>query len=336
MSDTVADATPAVTHLLDEGMGDGFLVTRSTARVLHLSALRSGFLADAGAAGMRVLIVTPAETRITFAMLQALRLFDGRWAVSAGTGLRLAGTDVVIPGPSDAWTTGVPASTEDRRNDGPSVPWTQVTVSARYVDPARFEVGRVAEVIAAESGTSMEGWGAVEPAASAWSSPSMTGWVRGRFPELARIVVHGPGASGTLRVWNAPSGVYEETKLVVRGAISSEGAARLMQRLHGVAQIQFAFACSMRGADDLTFSSDPAEPVEPGAALVGPRAVRDWTFPTAELERAGVVTRIGHPRTPSLLLEFGSGPSPAWADFEAALQAFGPETVISALAGETP
>ncbi|MFT2710873.1 DUF6177 family protein [Clavibacter sp. Sh2126] len=334
MSDTVADATPAVTHPLIEEMGDGFLVIRSTARILHLSALRSGLLADAGAAAKRVLIVTPPQTRLTFAMLQALRLFDGRWAVSAGDGLRLAGTDTLIAGPSEAWTAAAAAG--ERRRDGASAAWTQVTVSARYVDASAFEAGRVAEVVASETGTRLEGWGAIEPAASDWSPRGMTEWVRGRLPDVSRIVVHGSGASGTLRAWQAPSGIYEETKLVVRGAIPAEGAARLMRRLHGVAQIQFAFAVAMAGAEDLTFSADPPHAVEPRAALVGPRAVRDWAFPTAGLEAAGVLTRIGHPRTPSLLLQFGSGPAPAWADLETALRAFGPETVVSALAGETP
>jgi hypothetical protein len=336
MSTTVADATPAVTHPLIEEMGDGFLVVRSTSRVVHLSALRSGLLADAGAAGMRVLIVTPPETRLTFAMLQALRLFDGRWAVSAGDGLRVAGTDAVIARPSEAWTPAASPNGGERRLDSASVPWTQVTVSARYVDPSRFEAGRVAEAIASEAGARLEGWGTVEPAASAWAPTGMTEWVRGRLPDVARIVVHGSDASGTLRAWEAPSGIYEETKLVVRGAIPSEGAGGLMRRLHGVAQIQFAFAVAMEGADDLTFSADPAHAIEPRAALVGPRAVRDWAFPTADLEASGVLTRIGHPRTPSLLLEFGSGPAPAWADLETAFRAFGPETVVSALAGETP
>jgi len=336
MSTTVADAASAVTHPLIEEVGDGFVVSRSTSRVLHLSALRSGLLADAGAAGMRLLIVTPPETRLTFAMLQALRLFDGRWAVSAADGFRIAGTDAVVSHPSDAWAAGTPGDAGERRIDTASVPWTQVTVSARHVDPSRFAAGSLAEVIASETGTRLEGWGAVEPAASAWSPEGMTAWARGRFPDVARIVVHGSGASGTLRAWQAPSGIYEETKLVLRGAVSAEAAARLMRGLHGAAQIQFAFAVSMEGADDLTFSADPAHAVEPRAALVGPRAVRDWAFPTAELESGGVLTRIGHPRTPSLLLEFGSGSAPAWADLETALRAFGPETVVSALAGETP
>lgn len=336
MSDAVADATPAVTHPLIEEVGDGFVVSRSTSRVLHLSALRSGLLADAAATGMRVLIVTPPETRLTFAMLQALRLFDGRWAVSAGDGLRVAGTDAVFARPSEAWAPAASPNAGERRLDGVSVPWTQVTVSARYVDPSRFEAGRAAEVIASETGARLEGWGAVEPAASAWSPLAMTDWVRGRFPDVARVVVHGSGASGTLRAWEAPSGIYEETKLVVRGAIASEGAGQLMRRLHDAAQIQFAFAVVMNGAEDLTFSADPAHAVETRAALVGPRAVRDWAFPTAELETAGVLTRIGHPRTPSLLLEFGSGSAPGWADLQTALRAFGHETVVSALAGETP
>ncbi|WP_086516175.1 DUF6177 family protein [Clavibacter michiganensis] len=332
MDETRAAVADPMLHPLIDEQGDGYVVCRTAARVLHLSGLRAGLLADTGAAGSRVLVITPEDTRLTFASLEALRSFGGRWAVPSGGGLRLAGTTAVVAHPREAFGSRI-------REGGPtppapgSVPWTQITVTARHVLTGEFEVGSIAELIAAEAQARVDAWGVVEPAVSAFSPAGVTAWSRSRLPRTVRLLLHGDGLSGSIRVWSEPAAVFEETKLVVRGELSTTRSAELLRRLQRAAQIQFAFVCSMHGAPDMTFTADVPAPVEPRAALVGPRAVRDNDFPTAELEQAALVERIGHPRTPSLLMSFGGGEAAAWADLATTARHLGPETIAAAFSG---
>ena len=332
MDETRAIVADPMLHPLIDEQGDGYVVCRTAARVLHLSALRAGLLADTGAAGSRVLLITPEDTRLTFASLEALRSFGGRWAVPSGGGLRLAGTTAAVGDAKEAFAPRIPGGWQTPPAPG-SVPWTQITVTARHVLTSEFEVGSIAELIAAEAQTRVDAWGVVEPAVSAFRAAGVTAWARSRLPRTVRLLLHGEGLSGSIRVWSEPAAVFEETKLVVRGELSTTRSAELLRRLQRAAQIQFAFVCTMHGAPDMTFTADVPAPVEPRAALVGPRAVRDNDFPTADLERAALVERIGHPRTPSLLMSFGGGEAAAWADLATTARHLGPETIAAAFSG---
>jgi hypothetical protein len=246
MKQTRSAVADPMLHPLIHEQGDGYVVCRTEARVLHLSALRAGLLADAGAAGSRMLLVTPEDTRLTFASLEALRSFGGRWAVPSGAGLRLAGTTAVVDHVEAAFAPRIPGAGSMPPGPG-SVPWTQITVTARHVLTGVFEVGSIAELIAAEAQTSVDAWGVVEPAVSSFSAAGVTAWARSRLPRTVRLVLHGDGLSGSIRVWSEPAAVFEETKLVVRGDLSTTRAAELLRRLQRAAQIQFAFVCTMHG-----------------------------------------------------------------------------------------
>ncbi|MGU3408902.1 DUF6177 family protein [Microbacterium sp. M1A1_1b] len=133
-----------IAHPLVDAVGTGFVVTESDARVVDLSSARSGLLRGTASAGLATVLLTPATSRVTVALLTALRGAGGTWVVRVGNAYRAVDPDTVAGTVGEAWTSSsapvrrvLPASDE--------VPWTECSVSVLHRATEGVVLGRATE-----------------------------------------------------------------------------------------------------------------------------------------------------------------------------------------------
>ena len=77
---------PAVLHPVADSWPADLLVYESRAQTVVLSAALSGFLDDVETSDRRPVLLTPATSRITWAVADRLRRAGGMWAFRDGSG----------------------------------------------------------------------------------------------------------------------------------------------------------------------------------------------------------------------------------------------------------
>ena len=340
----------AVAHPLVDFVGDGFVVSDVSSPVVGLTEGRLGLLADAAKASTRVLLVTPHDSRLTFALAQYLQLFDARWAVRGADGsLALASTGAALRDFSAAFASDAPGERTHAPHSG-AVRWVQLTITAHHGARKETMLGRAAELFCEElCGESLDGWGTHEPAGIHWNRQNITRFVRQRMPQETRLFFTGGtrhAISGTMHVFRSSLGVTEETKLVIAlGADASEAdaaLARVTATLAQIAQSQqilFAMAYERSGTTDTTIAvgtdamsaAGHAAEISPLAAVIGGRAIRSLRIDVEQMQSSFDAVRVGPHRTPSLVVPFGSVPLAAWERLAALLDTVGTEEVRLAL-----
>jgi hypothetical protein len=317
MSSTLAVST--VEHPLVDFAGDGFVVSVTTSSLVGVSGARSNLLAQSAEAGKRVVFVTPARTRMTFGMLQLLAISGALWLVEEpDNSFRDAVTGVHWDTISDAVasvTGGVVAVRDIPLSvpELPTQPWLQVVLSVHHQARAELLLGRAAEALAATLGDSrVVGWGTSEPAGLRFSREAITQFARERMPAQSRMMVATRGVrpmTGTIRVARTPTGVLEETTMLVAlgdaPAVADDVMSRLSQlfvSLSGAQTVLSGAAAQLHGRPDLSFAPFEASTLEPITLVLGPRAVRDLALDVLDLEQRFGALRAGRPRIPSLVV----------------------------------
>ncbi|WP_157802786.1 DUF6177 family protein [Compostimonas suwonensis] len=334
-----------VPHPLVDEAGEGFVVSRSDAPLVGFGAGRAGLLVEAARAGVRVILLTPASSRLTFAMLGFLELVGGVWVVEGSDGgLRLGLSGQRIAALAAALAVPVDAEVEvDALRSSPAAQNVlTVSMTVSHKPTVDTQLGRTTELIAEELASSRpSGWGVHEPAGLHWNTQNVTRFARQRMPRDSRLVVaaENPAAlSGLLTVQRSAKGVTETTKALVGvGDEQQTWAAiedRLPRLLGSLAERQFPLFGTVflgRGESDLTTAARLPQPPFPVAMLLGPQAVRDLGIDTdAATERFGA-TVVGRRRIPSLIVPFTSDRTVGWHRFRDFAGAFGSERFARAL-----
>jgi hypothetical protein len=346
-----------IAHPLVDAVGTGFVVTESDARVVDLSSARSGLLRETASAGLATVLLTPATSRVTVALLTALRGAGGTWVVRVGEAYRAVDSDTVAGTVGEAWIA-EPAPVRRVLPAPDEVPWTECSVSVLHRATEGAVLGRVTEeLLEALAGVAPAAWGLVEPASLSWDTAALTAAARRRAPAPTHLqavaVVPGGTASIRIRVARTDQGVLEETRLALpRDVLVSPNAAvdpdatvdpdavvdpdtavvavfRDLARRH---RVLLATAWRTAGHPDATLGARPRVLPVPLGAVVGARAVRDLGVDPRSVVGDGIET-VGPSRVPSFVLDTGV----AAAVDEATDVEAGPDgsTASAALTGST-
>lgn len=312
-------------HPLVDGAGDGYVVSETVLPLVALTPMRADLFVQAGAAGLRVVLLTPDSARLTEPLRQVLDAADGRWVVRADDGaLRDGSTGTALTGVSDVFRLPDASDAVDPRHlDLPRPEQVQFVVSAsiRHRADAGVRLGRAWETFAALGpGTTPAGWGDHEPVEAAWDKDTLTAAARARMPHDARFVVVGDTSAplaGSLTARRTEHGVEEVvTGLVGVGAPGSasvgrahDAATALLGDLCRTALPLVAMVFARVGSADLTVRPTLEQDPEPVAMLLGAPAVRGLGLDVDEMRDRFGAERVGRPRVPALVLRFRDGPS---------------------------
>ncbi len=341
-----------VAHPLVDVVGAGFVVTVSESRVVGLTEGRLGLLVDAAKQSTRVLLITPPESRLTYAMTHYLQLLHGLWVIRNTDGaLRVAATGRVLRRLDDAWddrNVAVQAVAADFAQPlADAAPWLQFTVSTHHAARDETMLGRALEIISEEMcGEAPTGWGVHEPAGIHWNREKITRFVRGRMPHDTRLFATGGGThplSATLQVFRSSIGVTEETKVLIalRGTRAEADAVigrvpAVLAQIASMQQVLFGVGFEQSGAPDATFTAVHTSPPLPVGAVIGARAIRELEIDIDALESEFGAIRTGSRRVPSLVVPFGTEPAERWAQFAAGVGVVGAAEMQAALGLTVP
>jgi hypothetical protein len=345
VSDSRATTLP---HPLADASGPGWIATVSTAPVVGLTSGRQALLTDATRAGVRVVVVTHDDARLSWALYQALRLVAGAWLVRdadghlrhAIGGARVASYDEALldplTDPVDR-AAGVTAPADELALlPQPAVettrPWLQFSVAVHHTARAEALTGTTTEaLVTAIAGVAPTVWGTSEPPATAWDRGRITALARARMPRDSRVHVAGSAPdgtvwTGTIRIARSETGLTEETRLLfaLPEATGVDDATRASSALRSLSEQH------LLGAADATITPYRPTTPQPLAAVVGARAVRRLGLDAASFAAEHGGTTTGNARTPSLVVPFGADAT-RWQRFAAALDAIGPGVVADAL-----
>ncbi|NQW87584.1 MULTISPECIES: DUF6177 family protein [unclassified Frigoribacterium] len=354
MSDSRATTLP---HPLADASGPGWIATISTAPVVGLTSGRQALLTDATRSGVRVVVVTHDDARLSWALYQALRLVAGAWLVRdadghlrhAVGGARVASYDEALldplGDPVDGSARATAPADEFALLPQPAVettrPWLQFSVAVHHAARAEALTGTTTEaLVTAVAGVAPTVWGTSEPPATVWDRGRITALARARMPRDSRVHVAGSAPdgtvwTGTIRIARSETGLTEETRLLfalpeATGVDDATRASSALRSLSEKQQVLLATAWSLRGAADATITPYRPTTPQPLAAVVGARAVRRLGLDAASFAAEHGGTTTGNARTPSLVVPFGADAT-RWQRFAAALDAIGPGVVADAL-----
>lgn len=265
-------------HPLVDAVGPGFVVSETDAAIVSLSSARMGLVLETRAADLAFVLLTPATSRVTPAMLAMLRRTGSAWVVREGDRYRAAGSAHVEDDVATAMLA-PQASPRSTRLGADEVPWVEVVVSVHHPATDQAGIGRTAELLLAGlAGSAPAVWGTVEPASLAWSVAAVTDFARGRAPRPTRLVAAAPVDGGTaavqLRIERSAAGVTEETRLALpRPLPGSAGAIADERRTGGAVPVDETASGREHGNRetgtapvDETAADPPEVPTPPRAA----------------------------------------------------------------------
>jgi len=265
------------------------------------------------AAGLIPVMITRPEARMSYLARYYLTLAGGRWLVREGTATF-----------RDALT-GLVADTVDRALGGEQV----LTAPRAAGDPVRFlvavstqspadettQLGDAAISLSAHlAATTLACWGAHEPATLAWDRQAYTQASRAWMPGPVRwVIADADGKARFTTTVRRTKGGVEETTTGILLAPAGSGAELTTVALDALEHLAdeagaplFATISVQPGLADLDYDSQPVPAAVPVAALVGPRATRALAPDLDLLRREFGARTAGRPRTPSIVVGFGS------------------------------
>ncbi|RIX28460.1 DUF6177 family protein [Amnibacterium setariae] len=327
---TTGEARP---HPLVDGIDGDEIVSRSDREVVALTPLRADLLVAAHAARRRVRLVTPATSRLTDPLRDALVSAGGSWVVEDGAG---AAWDGLLGLATDG--TGV-APSFLRPVEAEALQLV-VTASLRHRAEAATRIGAALELVAGLGRGGPTGWGPHEPVEFPWDPAAVTRHLAARAPEESRVVVAGSSMIGSTLVQRTDKGVEEVLQALVAlgpvGASSTDAALeQVPARLRMLAEDAlplFASVFARPGRADLTTAPHLQAPPVPVAVLIGAPGVRDLALDVPQLvDRFGALV-VGRPRIPGVVVPFG-GADGGWAALERFIDVVGRERVRAVLRG---
>jgi hypothetical protein len=290
------------------------------------------------AAGLIPVWITRPIASMSYLARYYLALAGGRWLVRDGSQFR----DPL---------TGVTADTVERALDGDSILFPS---EPRSGDPVRLLVAVSTQSPADETtllgdaaislaehlgGTTPACWGPHEPMTLAWDRTAYTEASKAWMPGPVRWMIADAGGAArfTTTVRRTKGGVEETTTGILRAPAGSTAdlttlAFDALSHLATDAAPLFGTISMQRGHADLGFDAQPVSVPEPLAAIVGPRATRALAPDLDLLSREFGARTAGRPRTPAIVVGFGSTERSSMETAFAFAEALGTEQITRLLA----
>lgn len=339
-------ATDLAAHPLVRAVTDMAVVMDVRSDPVYLSEGLTDVLSRAAAIGLRPLVVTPQDTRMTFAARYLIEMLGGRWLQSMGDG------SVRSPMTGVRWEYATDPVRVDRRDvvlgidELPSPPAQLVgfSVSVHHAATEQLTVGGTTEVLAdALAGDQVAAWNAHEPALLRWDRAMLTAHARLRMPGTARAFA--VGAEGrfqaTIAVRRTDTGVDETVSGVaaVPGVNSpadalgtlTERARSALTAVATEARMPLQGTMSVAsGWPDLMQRPGRAAPMVPLAMLVGPRAAHLLSLDVGRASQAHRVESVGRGKLQSVIATFAPRPEGSWAEIAQLVEIAGIDRVREA------
>jgi hypothetical protein len=276
------NSEPAESHPAIDVLTDQAAVVLQERSVVPLSSWLADAIVTATRTSRLVQLVTPATSRLTFPLAEAVRTVGGRWVVQDERrgdyydGLR--GERLAWNGSAFLPSYATPAPTLGGIDGGT----LRLRVTVAHPASEELQLGRLAELcFGILTGQPPQGWGVAEPAAQPWSRAEVTAYCRRRVPEPSTLVVVGERTVGVLRVSRRPAGVVERLVLAV-GSSAAGPDLDAVDRLAGelshsrAATVATMVASLLPGRSDTTVEPRFTGWPIPYGVLVGPEPVAEF------------------------------------------------------------
>lgn len=326
------------THPLVDRVDGAHAYVDSRAERVVLTESMADALVSITSAGLKPLWVTGADATLSYLAWYHLTLAGGRWIVRDDASFRDPLRGVTAATIEQAL--GGDALAEARR---PATDPVRLLVAVSTHAPADDDtrLGDAAISLSRHlAGIVPAVWGAHEPMTLAWNRTAYTTASRAWMPGPVRwMIADADGrARFTTTVRRTKGGVEEVTtgillpRAVPPADIERFAVDALSRLATDAAAPLFATVSTQQGRADLGYDADPVAPAEPLAALIGPRATRALAPDFDMLEREFGARTAGKPRTPSLVVGFGSTAASASDVAVRFSQALGTEQITRLLA----
>ncbi|PJJ62102.1 DUF6177 family protein [Compostimonas suwonensis] len=319
--------------------GDGWVVVRSEAPIVHLTTWFADLWTRTAVTGARVILETPPTTVLGETVRATIDESRGVWLVRGRHGLYNGRTGRLVGSYPAALELGPPRnafeiSTDFLVGERPQVVQLITTASTRHRAGESVVLGRDLEHLAAAAGVVPVGWGPHEPAIAAWDPARLTEFARRRMPRQTTLVVEGSSSdplAGTITARRTSNGVEEVTTLVTgAGPVGAQqtrdrvtGFAAALAELAATRLTLFAITLARQGRADLATSPVLQPPAEPIALLIGAPAVKQLQIDVGRLvERFGAI-RTGRGRLPAVAVPLAARDVPEWTELGRVLEAVG-------------
>ena len=324
--------------LADEGTDEYAVYVADTASVLLSDPLDS-FLQWSVSEGLRPILVTGPDARLSPLASLAMNRAGGFWAVRTAAGVFDGLTGYRIAGFPELWAgrelTGarLPSFAEPQPRPQ-AVLGYDVFGHQRAV--AETRVGELAGTIQrALGGAGFDVWGLTEPLLEPFAVERVTETARRGMP--TSDVMHARAADGSfcdITVGRTRRGILEHVTGGVpigdypdRLAPLVEAATRALMAVESAHQPTIGFVSLAEVWPGLVQRAGIRRPEVPLAVLLGPRAVHDLAAQVEELRARHDVLVLGRPRLPSLLVRFARTDRGSWAQLMAFAHDLGIERV---------
>lgn len=326
--------------LADEWTDEYAVYVAQTPTVLLTDPLQS-FLDWAGSEGLRPVLMTGPDVRLSpFASL-AMNRAGGFWAVRSAEGVHDGLTGLPIDGFADLWTGKPVEGTRSERFGTPAAEPQAVLgydIFAHQRAVADTRVGELAQTIQQGlGGAPLARWGLTEPLLEGFNTDAITETARRGMPESPTMHARAEDHSFCdVQVGRTRRGLLEHvTGGVPIGAYPHilepliETATRCLLAVEARHQPTIGFVSLAEVAADVTQRWCVRRPEVPLAVLIGPRAVHDLAPQVEQLKQHHDVIELGRRRLPSLLVRFSRPDLGSWAQLMAFAYDLGLDRVLA-------
>lgn len=336
---------PLLSPLVDR-VGEGYVVTESTRKVLYLDRSRRHLLGQCLQKKQRCILVTGEHTALTRTYLEAMNMAGAQWVVrsrhglrDALTGRRLHRVSEVLEAPE-----ALELADEHARETGFESTILELHISLRQRNVETADYGASIEVIAEELLDEPElSWGSNEPAMVPWDGEELANWTRGRLVTMPHIIANAVGQDGrrlsaTMQVRPTQQGSEEILSIAVD--LGPTDGPETAERLEAAPDILglvaeettplMATANARYGRADLLKGSTLEMPLVPMALMIGAPGVSSFQIDSSRLVEDFDAFTVGEPRMPGLVIGLGSTIDPAnFQELREAMAELGPEKIAA-------
>lgn len=336
---------PQMSPLIDR-VGEGYVVTESTRKVLYLDRSRRHLFGTCLKNRQRCILVTGEKTALTRAFVEAMNMAGGQWVVrsrhglrDALTGRRLSRVSEVLEAPE-----ALMLADEHARETGFESTILELHISLRQRNVETADYGASIEVIAEELLDDPElSWGSNEPAMVPWDGEELAQWTRSRLVTVPHVIANAVGQDGrrlsaTMQVRPTQQGSEEILSIAVDLGPSDE--ATTAERLESAPDILglvaeettslMATAHARYGRTDLLKGATLEMPLVPMALMIGAPGVSSFEIDSSRLVEDFDAFTVGEPRMPGLVIGLGTTIDPAnFQELREAMAELGPEKIAA-------
>ncbi len=328
-----------VDHPLVDGRAGHYVWTESLADRVCYSELLGGFLGWAAREGLRPVVVTHPNGRMTFPLWYQLMSAGGLWLRKENRQFRDLRSGAVYSRIED-----VPDTPEDSGLPVPGVDdshvWWSFSVSVQHRADTSTTLGGVAEIVWRElTGTAPAAWGWWEPCLMAWDRDGYTESAKTLMP-YGRMVISGADhwAGQAIGVVRRNSFGVEEAVTGMAVATGTDVAAlgqKAVQALEAVGAMMpmptVGLVSVLRGGPEVLLGLPVIGSVTPLAVVAGPRATRALGVDAHSFasKNGGLVRGPG--RFPSVVLPLAGSTEDVWRRIGDVVSQFSTDQWVAAM-----